>query len=67
MHLTVGHEDGASKYDSTISFIVDGRVVKEVELAARELPKTISVPLNHGLQLKIATDSGVGLGDITVS
>lgn len=67
MHLTVGQLDGYSNYDRTISFIVDGRVVKEVELAAGELPETLSVPLNYGLQLKIATDSYVGFGDITVS
>lgn len=67
MHLTVGHLDGYSDRDRTISFIVDGRVVKEVELAAGGLPETISVPLNYGLQLKIAADGKVGFGDITVS
>ena len=65
MNLTVGRLDGISGAQ-TVTFIVDGKVVEEVELPEDNLPKTISVPLQYGLQLKIVA-SYAGLGNITVN
>ena len=71
MNLTVGHIDGEPATDRCLTFIVDGQVVDEVELPEGCLPKEISVPLRHGLQLKIVATGkywvNIGMGNITVS
>jgi len=61
-----GNED-----PSGIAFIVDGKTMAEYIIKEGDYPKTISVPLNYGLQLKIVTmaDEGedeTGLGNIIV-
>jgi len=72
--FTIGHVDGSGMQDTSVSFIVDGKVVKEVYVGMEDLPKTISIPVNYGLQMKIITsdlESGgwpyVGFGNITVN
>ena len=64
----VGHvdSDNASK---TISFIVDGKNVKTVELEAFSMPIKVTVPLNYGNQLQIKCTSSyvnccAGIGNI---
>lgn len=71
--FTIGHVDDSGMQDTSVSFIVDGKVVKEIHVGAEDLPKTVSIPVNYGLQLKILTtdleDGGwpyVGFGNITV-
>lgn len=64
IECTIGHADG--RLSKSVSFIVDGRTVEEVEIEDEALPKTVSVPLNYGLQLKIVGDDGIGIGNITV-
>lgn len=49
---TIGHLEGYEK-EASISFVVDGKLVKKVELETECLPKTVTIPLNYGLQLKI--------------
>ena len=71
INFTVGHIDGTDLHDQTLSFIVDGKTVKEITVEAEALPKTISIPVNYGLQLKVINDDGwhsssVGLGNITI-
>lgn len=71
INCTVGHIDGTDMDDQTISFIVDGKLIKEITVEAEALPKTISIPVNYGLQLKIINNDGwhsskVGIGNITV-
>lgn len=71
MTATIGHVDGSDMYDRTVSFVVDGNVVEEVDVYAEELPVTVEIPLDYGLQLKIVTsdgvgDTGVGIADIIV-
>ena len=61
-----GNED-----PSGIAFIVDGKNVAEYIVKEGDYPKTIKVPLNYGLQLKIVTIDGegryyTGLGNIVV-
>lgn len=75
MEFTYGHIDSSgysSQSDATLTFIVDGRVVEEIDIDAGRLPQMVSIPLNHGLQLKIVctTDAfwepHVGLANITI-
>jgi len=71
INCTVGHIDGSDMQDQTISFIVDGKLVKEITVEAEALPKTISIPVSYGLQLKIINgddwcSSRVGIGNIIV-
>ena len=72
LNCTVGHTD-ANMSEKTVSFVVDGKTVKTVELESGCLPKDISVPLNNGLQLKIVTNvitpnsyTYVGIGNMIV-
>ena len=65
IECTIGHAKSNQK-DKTLSFIVDGRTVKEIELEPEELPKTVSIPISYGLQLKIVGDYGIGIGNMTV-
>lgn len=74
IECTVGHT-GDNQEAKSVAFIVDGRTVKEIVLEAEALPKTVSIPVNYGLQLKIIRteneDGGyysnsVGIGNITV-
>lgn len=66
LECTVGHTEYHDDYETTVSFIVDGKVIKTVELEKEEMPKTVSIPLTYGLQLKIACDSYAGIGNMTV-
>lgn len=68
----IGHTEN-TEYKKSISFLVDGKIVKTVELEPDCLPKTVQIPLTYGLQLKIMSNkveggklSGVGIGNITV-
>jgi len=68
IECTVGHVYGV-RSDSSILFIVDGKVVEEIELEAECMPKKVSIPVSYGLQLKIqASGNGgdIGIGNITV-
>ena len=69
IECVVGHERDSDR-EQSVSFIVDGKTVKEINLEAECLPKTVSIPVNYGLQLKIVTSNSnrsyVGIGNITV-
>lgn len=43
MQMTVGRIDGSRMNDQTISFIVDGEVVGEVDICAEDLPTEIEI------------------------
>ena len=61
--------DGDYMNDQTVSFFIDGKLVKEIEVGAEDLPQSISIPVSYGLQLKIVTGEGytkTGFGNITV-
>ena len=78
MTLTVGHKDG-SRDDADgnqLTFVVDGKAVKEITINGTDMPQEITVPLNYGLQLKIlyngawamtGTSYDVGLANIVLS
>ncbi len=66
IEFDIGHT-GYHQDEKVISFIVDGNLVQTVTLEAECLPKSVSVPVANGLQLKIQCADGthdVGLGNI---
>ncbi len=63
LNCVVGHTN-YNGYNKTVTFVVDGKTVKTVELEAECMPKEISVPLNYGLQLKIVVSSSYGYNAI---
>ena len=71
LECTVGHSDN-NDHDKTVSFIVDGKIIKTIELEKECLPKKVSIPINYGLQLKILATGGswvhynIGIGNMTV-
>lgn len=70
LECTVGHV-GSSGNEQSVSFIVDGKLVKEVTIGVEELPQKVSIPLSHGLQLKVIRNDGgtyqyIGIGNMTV-
>ena len=68
IECTIGHTD-SEQTEKSVSFIVDGKVVKTVELESECLPKKVMIPVSYGLQLKIqASNDGycMGIGNITV-
>lgn len=73
IEFTIGHVDDSGMQDTSVSFLVDGKLVEEVYVGMEDLPKTVLIPVNYGLQLKIITsdlEAGgwpyVGFGNITV-
>lgn len=67
MELVLGHIDGTYNSDKNIQFFLDDKLVYEYEVSSSNLPKTISIPLNYGLQLRIVTtnrDGRTGFGNI---
>lgn len=73
IECTVGHT-GDNQEPKSVAFIVDGKTVEEIKLEAEDMPKTVSIPVNYGLQLKILRtevegyyySNGLGIGNITV-
>ncbi len=75
IEFTIGHIDGSGyseDEDSDIYFYVDGKLVKELTVGGEELPKTVSIPVSYGLQLKIVKGSqgdywsDIGFANVTV-
>ena len=63
LNCVIGHT-AYNTQSKTVSFVIDGKTVKTVELEPECMPKTISVPLNYGLQMKILVDNGlIGYGN----
>ncbi len=67
LSFDIGH-NGYLEDEKTVTFIVDGKTVKTITLEPEQLAKHITIPLNYGLQLKIATEGygNVGLADMIV-
>ena len=69
VEFTVGHVDDSGMNDNTASFFVDGRLVDEITIGAEDMPRTVSIPVSYGLQLKVVVSefgSTIGFGNITV-
>lgn len=64
----LGRVDGHLNNDMRITFIVDGKTTAEFDIEPESFPKNVTVPLNHGLQLKIVTNGGddIGLANVIV-
>ena len=68
IECTIGHS-GREQEEKSVSFIVDGKVVKNIELEPECLPKKVLIPVSYGLQLKIQENDGccaIGIGNMTV-
>lgn len=66
--MIMGPVDGTES-PNNIYFIVDGNTIAEYTVEADDYPREITVPLNYGLQLKIAVDEKlgtIGLANIVV-
>ncbi|MCQ4935536.1 stalk domain-containing protein [Anaerotignum propionicum] len=67
LSFDVGHLDGTYKNNPTLEVYVDGRLVKEEALKGDEGTRTISVPLNYGLNVKMYIKGGYyGFADVKV-
>ena len=67
IECTIGHIYNEQYEGKSVSFIVDGRVIKEIELEPECLPKKVSIPISYGLQLKIQfSGSAIGIGNMMV-
>lgn len=65
--------DESNSNPMIVSFFVDGEIVAQYEVKSDDYVKSITVPLNYGLQLRIETsyeqqwtDAKIGLGNIVV-
>lgn len=72
IECTIGHTYN-EQHRKSVSFVVDGKVVKEIELEPECMPKKVSIPVSYGLQLKIVENEyfdgssyGIGIGNMTV-
>jgi len=56
--------------DTTIvKFFVDDKLIKDYTLCDGDLPKTVTIPINYGMKLKVthcSRDGSVGFGNIVV-
>ena len=70
--MTIGRLDGSKMIDMTVSFFLDQKLIKTVDVSSEAMPQTISIPVEHGLQLKILVTnnqgggSGLGFGNVTI-
>lgn len=66
-----GHVDGTNMQDGTLSIFLDGSLVEKIELGAEDLPKDVTIALNHALSMKLSLSAKqysayYGLADIVV-
>lgn len=70
-----GHVDGTTMKDGILSIFLDGKLVEKIELGAEDLPKDVTIDLNHALSMKFSlavSDRGgcfgtwYGLADATL-
>lgn len=61
-----GYFEGKS---ASLNFIVDGKPIKTITCQGEDLPASATVPLNHGLQLKIVGDGDfwMGMADVVLN
>lgn len=58
MEFDLGHVDGSSMSDETITIILDGNVTQAIDVQAQELPKHYTILLNGATQMEIERSSG---------
>ncbi len=71
LSFDVGHVDGKSAVDGTLSIYLDGELSYSMELDPEALPKHVEIPLYNALQLKIAVEhdsvwAPYGMGNIEI-
>lgn len=61
LEVTIGHLDGYADRDNTVNIYLDGVYSQSITLEPEEMAKTVTIPLEYALQLKIEKE---GSGDI---
>lgn len=60
LEVTIGHLDGDANAENTVNIYLDGVYSQSITLKPEEMAKTVTIPLEYALQLKIQKD---GYGD----
>ena len=71
LSFDVGHVDGQGTGEGSVTIELDGIVAFSMDLNAEMLPKHVTIPLNHALQMKISFDHRYagdvyGLGEMVI-
>ncbi len=67
MTFVMGRADEDNIKDTTVNFFVDDALVESIDVSGEALPRTYTVNLRKGLQLKIATEEeDIALMDIVM-
>lgn len=61
LEVTIGHLDDYADEDNTVNIYLDGVYSQSITLEPEEMAKTVTIPLEYALQLKIQKD---GYGDV---
>lgn len=70
--FTLGHVDDAKMGNALLQVFLDGELLQEIPVPAEDLPRQVTIPVNHALSMKLNayttdTSSMIGLGEITVN
>jgi hypothetical protein len=64
--------DDAKMGNALLQVFLDGELLQEIPVPAEDLPRQVTIPVNHALSMKLNayttdTSSMIGLGEITVN
>ena len=62
LEVTIGHLDGDADRDNTVSIYLDGVYSQSITLKPEEMAKTVTIPLEYALQLKLEAEGGGKVG-----
>lgn len=62
LEVTIGHLDGDADRDNTVSIYLDGVYSQSITLKPEEMAKTVTIPLEYALQLKLEAEGGGDVG-----
>ena len=62
LEVTICHLDGHANQDSTVNIYLDGVYSQSITLKPEEMAKTVTIPLEYALQLKIEAEGGGDVG-----
>lgn len=62
LEVTIGHLDGDADEDNTVNIYLDGVYSQSITLEPEEMAKTVTIPLEYALQLKIEKEGRGAVG-----
>ena len=62
LEVTIGHLDGDADEDNTVNVYLDGVYSQSITLEPEEMAKTVTIPLEYALQLKIEKEGSGAVG-----